>query len=52
MDFIDGSGFWLAGTTAAPAEDITAGGTFKPTWRPRRRCWWWITVLWQWCEWI
>lgn len=49
MDYLDGSGFWLAGGAAAPAgPGVTAAESYKPVWRPRRRAWWWITLWWSW----
>ena len=48
MDYIDGSGFWLAGLgTAAPTPPaVTTDESYKPVWRPRRRAWWWIVLPW------
>lgn len=51
MDYIDGSGFWLAsvGTTAqAPSGGTGSGGDYIPTFRPRRRAWWWMLLPWLW----
>lgn len=51
MDYIDGSGFWLhslGDTPVTPTPPTTAVCDYIPTWRPRRRAWWWIVLPWLW----